>query len=208
VAEASSQTDAQISAAVEVSIWNPTDESRQFLKLTDRRALPLQVGDHIRVVGRSRPAAYLYLVWIDTEGKALPLYPWEPGNWQRLPGVSSDGPAETPAAFVDLPAGADGWPMKGTPGTNTLLLLVRKQPLSNETDLKKSFDAMPPQPEQIPLTTLSLRNGELDVHRGGPDLAAPATSDNPAQRLAGLIREQLGGQFEVIEAVCFSFAGE
>jgi hypothetical protein len=32
----------------------------------------------------NRPA-YLYVLWIDTDGKALPVYPGRPGHWEDRP---------------------------------------------------------------------------------------------------------------------------
>jgi len=104
-------------------IWEPGNPERQGLSLEARGVLPLQPRDRVRLTAEVNRAAYLYLIWIDSGGKPMPLFPWCPGNWE------SASPRTTPDA-VSLPgAGRGCWSCKGVSGLETLLPLARGDPL-------------------------------------------------------------------------------
>src|SRR5262249_46535796 len=54
--------------------FQPGEPARQGLRLHDRRALPLRPCDWIRIEAAVNRPAYLYLIWIDTDGRAAPLW--------------------------------------------------------------------------------------------------------------------------------------
>jgi serine/threonine protein kinase len=64
---------APLSGTINVRIWDPVNASRRGLSLTEPGALPLHQGDQIRVEASVDRPAYLYLIWVGTDGKALPV---------------------------------------------------------------------------------------------------------------------------------------
>lgn len=86
--------------------------------------------------------AHVYLVLIDSQGKAVPLYPWNPGTridttrFLPLPSVP-------PTATAGSPPGSDkGWSLDRNDGLETVLLLARRTPL--EVDLAPLLANVPP----------------------------------------------------------------
>ena len=109
--------------ALNVLIWNNDLPARRGLSLRDPGALPLRRNDRIRVDADLNRPAYVYLLWIDGQGQASPVFPGRPGRWERR------GDKESPIAHLSLPEAADaGWPLKGPAGMETLVLLARRAP--------------------------------------------------------------------------------
>src|SRR5205823_5115100 len=109
----------QQNAHVDIRVWRPgPDGAAARLRLTDSGALPMKPGDQFRIVATADRPAYLYLLWIDTEGKAMPVYPWQPGKWGiRPPEVQQATELELP------PTAAKGYTITGDqPGMETLIL--------------------------------------------------------------------------------------
>ena len=103
--------------------------------------MPLRPQDWIRVKAELNRPAYIYLIWIDSQGRASPVYPWKPGDWAGLPAKQS------PTARLSLPEAADeGWPIQGPGGMETLLLLAREEPLPQDVDLAGLLAGLPRQP--------------------------------------------------------------
>jgi serine/threonine protein kinase len=76
---------AALKGSIDVVVTEPGNPRRQLLRLHDPAARPLKMGDEVRVVADLNRPAYLYVLWIDTRGKALPVYPWREGEWGRRP---------------------------------------------------------------------------------------------------------------------------
>ena len=116
------------SASAGTESFQPGDPARQGLRLHDRRALPLGPRDWIRIEARVNRPAYLYVVWIDTDGRVTPLWPCQSGDWTRRPAK------EIPRDRLTIPdpeSDKDIMPLDpGPPGVESLLLLGRDTPLS------------------------------------------------------------------------------
>jgi hypothetical protein len=115
---------------LDVFVSEPKNPARESLWLRDPGALPLRAGDEVRVVAKLNRPAYLYVLWIDAGGKAVPLYPWIDGDWQRRR-------EEKPAAELKLPEQTDqAYPIEpGPPGLEVVLLLAREVPLPQDVSL-------------------------------------------------------------------------
>jgi Domain of unknown function (DUF4384) len=135
-------------------VWSQSVPARRGLRLHDSGALPLRPGDQIRVEARLNRPAYAYLVWIDSQGVAWPVYPWTPGDWTSRP------PREMPVERLALPEVADdGWPMHGPRGMETLLLLARDKPLPADVRLDVLLAGLPKQLCQDPQALAWFDNG-------------------------------------------------
>jgi hypothetical protein len=102
---------------------DPSDPQRRNLRLDRPGVLPLKAGDRFRIEARLDRPAYLYLLWVGSDGKVAPIYPWKPGHWESRPAQ------ERKRDRLELPAKADqAWEIPaGKPGIETLLLLVREE---------------------------------------------------------------------------------
>ena len=68
-----------LSGTIDARVWNTSDRSRRGLSL--KEAVPLRPNDWLRIEARLNRPAYVYVVWIDSQGRASPVYPWTPGDW-------------------------------------------------------------------------------------------------------------------------------
>jgi hypothetical protein len=191
---------------IDITVTDPTDAGRRGLRLRDEGALPLRPGDRVRVeAGLDRPA-YLYVVWIDPEGRSFPVYPWKPGHWEERPA------AERPAARLSLPADpALAWPLPGGPsGMDTLVLLARPESLPADFDLPSRLQGLPEQRRQNPHAAVWFRDGEV-VH-DDPERAAPNFDEelpgDPVVQTQRLLRQRLGRDFSFSRAVSFAYQGK
>jgi hypothetical protein len=160
----------------------------------------------MRIEAAIDPPAYLYVIMIDTEGKAAPLYPWQPGRWAERPA------AEQPRGRLSLPAEPDaGWEVAAGPaGMETLLLLARPTPLPPGEDLAALLAGLPPQKEQGLRAAVWFESGE--VVRGEADRVFtsfdPKQIDDPVLRTQALLQGRLKPLFPYTRAVSYANQGK
>jgi len=197
-----------LDGSLDLLVWSPWDASRRGLRMSQPRALPLRAADQVRIEAQLNRPAYVYLVWIDSEGSVSPVYPWTPGRWSERPS------GELPARHLALPEKADeGWPMQpGAPGMETLLLLARQSPLEGTLDLNRLLSGLPRQSAQTSQALVWFVNGELitgsDDGLRAPKFFDPQRIDDPVLKTQRLIAERLKPHFELIRAVSFANRGE
>jgi serine/threonine-protein kinase len=175
---------------------------RQALLLHQQHALPLRTDDEIQIdVAVNRPA-YLYLVYLDSQGGATPLFPWKKRDWRQRP-------AEERRDWLRNTGPLDAGPS----GVESLLLLVREEPLPEDGDLPKLFAGLPKQNElPDPRSRAWFENGELvrhDPDRGPPVLIGQGDPrDDAVVQTQALLRDKLRPLFPYTRAVCFAFQGD
>lgn len=98
------------------------DSACGFVELTDEH-LPVRAKQRLRIEVTPSRACHLYLCWVNPDGRAVPLFPWQPGNWDT-PEADEDVPGT-----VRLPANQTaGFPVEAVPGLQTLVALAREEP--------------------------------------------------------------------------------
>ena len=110
-------------ARIDVRVWDPAASQRQGIDIRQPQALPLRPGDQVRLDIHVRPKAYAYVLWIDAQGRIVPVYPWVAGQWsQRGPEVKIDR--------LSLPfAAEEAWTMQSeVAGMETIVLLLNDRP--------------------------------------------------------------------------------
>jgi len=196
-----------LTGTIDVLVWDPEDKTRSGLSLDDPGALPLKIGDQVRIVVELNRPAYVYVVWIDSQGEASPVYPWLPGQWTQ--------PAKKVARVMQLalPEEADrGWEMKDGPsGMETLLLLARNTPLPLEFKLEDQLSELPELTNQSSRALIWFADGvpisgPEDFLRA-PDFSAPQQIDDSILQVQRLIHEKLSSHFKLMRAVSFSSQG-
>jgi hypothetical protein len=200
---------------LELLIWDPAQPLRQGVALSDPQALPLRSGDRVRLAVELNQRAYVYVVWLDADGHAAPVYPWLAGDWARRPQVV---PATGALALPDEPGA--GWPLHMTrDGTETLLLLARRTPLPDRVSLPDLLrDVAPVALTPRPHVLQFLAGEPLPAPCGvapqtpaaatrDPILNRPVAIDDPLLRLQRQLHERLRTHFELIRAVSFPVRG-
>jgi hypothetical protein len=196
-----------LSGELIVAVWSPDGVSKRGLKVGEPGSLPVRNGEQLRAKARLNQPAHVYLLWLDSEGVATPLYPWNAGTRLVHKSLAAAPPEQAPQAVVQSPGAADaGWKVAGKSGLDTILLLARRTPLPADYGLAEVVGRLPPTRAQSPLEW-ALRGcdrGEEvgSLNRG--DNRAPeeeaARIDDPLLRLM----DKLGEQFEVLRAVRFA----
>src|SRR5262249_55345595 len=125
-----------------VTIWSPDGKAKPGLKVEEPGALPVREKDLVHVEARLNQPAYVYLVWLESQGEVTPLYPWNDDEIVRA--VTVAPPLRRPARIVHSPARVTkGWPADDKEGLETVLLLARRTPLPADRRLVKLIGEVP-----------------------------------------------------------------
>jgi hypothetical protein len=192
-----------------VRVWKKNDPS-SGRTLGDAGALPLQAGDWMRVEARAEREAYLYLIYLDAQGEASPLFPWRRYNWD-------DRPEEHRRRGIDVPENPqkDALPLTpGPSGIEAVLLLARDEPLRADEvrRLRQLFEKVPPPGRFDPLRGAvwlgaDERFGD-DHDRGRPNVDQSGTLVDPVERIRRLVRGELKDLGGEVHGVCYPFQGK
>ena len=194
-----------LSGTIDARVWNTADRSRRGLSLKD--AVPLRPNDWLRIEAQLNHPAYVYVVWIDSQGHASPVYPWTPGDW------TSRRSSESPIDRLSLPPEADeGWPVRGPGGVETLLLLAREEPLPAKFPLGDRLSGLPRQRAEKTFIAYfddgRLVTEAIDPQRG-LGLNEQSRIDDEVLKMELLIHKRLASYFTLIRAVnCASLGSE
>jgi tRNA A-37 threonylcarbamoyl transferase component Bud32 len=187
---------------LDVWVTEKGNPRRERLMLHQAGALPLRPGDMLEYEASVNRPAYLYVVYLDTRGKATPLFPWKDYDWKQRPAEER--------RMLKVDTGELG---KSPAGIESLLLLVREEPLPKEVDLPALFAGLPKQkglPD--PRARAWFVNGELRGH--DPDRGPPVRigqgdpREDVALQTQVLLRDKLRPLFPYTRAVCFAFQGD
>jgi hypothetical protein len=193
-------------AEVTVRIHSPDRPADGAQVGKDAIAVPVREDDQMRVVARLNQPAYVYVLWVDGAGTVLPLYPW---NVDRVVVKTVTAPPPARPALTQLHSPetlSQGWPLDNTPGLETILVLVRREPWPEGRSLAELLGQVVPAPvrERNEVVIRAYRHGQempslaLDDHRGSKGDAQ--TIDNQLLQVV----QQLKNDFDLIHAVRFA----
>jgi len=198
-------TPAAFKGYIDVIVYDPEDPQRQNVRLNTPDVLPLKPGDRFAVEAEMNPPAYLYILWIDADGKVNPIYPWKPGHWEERPAE------EQPVGRLRRPEALDHWftIKESAPGMDTLVLLTRDAPLPADMDLRAELGEVHSQTMQSPHATAWFENGALVKNEPGRkgDFDEQTLGD-PVLAAQEQIRARLGRWFPYTRAVSFADRGK
>jgi hypothetical protein len=203
-------------ADLSVQVWTVKDASKRGLRVEveGSGALPLRNGERVQLTARLSRPAYPYLLWIDAEGEATPLYPWNDNDTGAIENDLGVPPPVRPAvAAIRSPRReGDGWKVEGRGGLVAAVLLVRREPLRTSGELMGLLAGMKAKWQATPVPggqDVMVRgydwgrvNEAVSVTRG---LGKKAVEVNDAVLQ---LRDRLSDQFEVIRTVSFAQIGD
>ncbi len=194
-----------LKGSIDILIYEDGNPRRQNIFLDDPGAMPLRPGDEVSIEAELNRKAYVYVLWIDTDGKVQPVYPWQPGHWEERPAE------ERPVAKVRRPEALDEFYQvsKGTPGMETLVLLARETPLPLDVDLVAELSPLPRPAAQELKATAWFENGVVVRNRRGREgMFDVKKRDDPVLTTQQRIKERLlGRHFDYVMAVSFANQG-
>ena len=196
---------AALSGELILKVWTPGPGGKRGLTVgEDADALPVRNGELVHLEVRLNQPAYIYLIWVDSQGQVDPLYPWN-RDFKFLP------PATSPQTVLHSPPEESrGWPVQGVSGLETAMLLVRRMPLPKGTNLTDVVGKLPPSPLRDP----------KEVAVRGFDSGQPTRTINRVQkRQVGAqaqqidepllqLMDRLRPHFDMIRAVRFAYQGD
>lgn len=172
-------------------------------------ALPARAGGGMQLVARFKQPAYVYLVWLDSQGKVTPLYPWNQDEIE-VKDANQPPPARGATRVVVNPSIGDVWRFGNGSGLQTVLLLARRTPLPQGVQLGSLLGVLPP---------VKMRQADEAAILGW-DHATRSTTTILAQKRGTeaearevdqallALMDRLADQFEFIRAVRFAHDGE
>jgi hypothetical protein len=176
----------------------PPDRTLEPVAVEQPGAVPVQSGGAMFMDVRLNQPAFAYLVWIDSEGQILPLYPWNNESLE-IKDISQSPPERRPTNLVFSPMLGRNWTFGDVTGTETVLLLARRTPLPEGMQLGDLLQSRPPQ-LQRPTETIALGL----TKSGKPDSESKAGGKKDIKLAAFL--KPLGEHFELVRAVQFFHA--
>jgi hypothetical protein len=192
-----------------VRIWSPDGETKPGLKVDEPGALPLREKDWVHVEVRLNQPAYVYLLWLESQGDVTPLYPWN--DDKIVHAASVPPPRRPPARIVHSPKRVTrGWPADDGEGLETVLLLARRTPFPADQSVMKLIGKVPSaklnDPHELSLLSLdrSRAVGQIDFSDNRGIKKKAEEIDAPMLQLMGRLR----GDFELIRAVRFAHRGQ
>jgi serine/threonine protein kinase len=204
------------SSGVKIDEFEAGSANRQRLRLHDRLALPLRPRDWIRIDATVTRPAYLYVIWIGTDGTATPLWPWLSPDRERLATWTDPRAEELPRDRLTLPRDAyskkDIMPLgEGPPGVETLLLLARDRVLSDDdvADLARLLAPQARKPVVDMVLALWLENGDrvLDEANRAPIVGKGQDTRDVEQQVRTVMR-QVHERLGYVRGVCFGNLGK
>jgi hypothetical protein len=183
--------------------------AKDSLRVEEPGALPVRAGEWMSLEVHFNQPAFTYLVWVDCDGQAIPLYPWNYDSIE-VKDLNEPPPVRRPAKVVISPTLGTGWKFGQRGGLETTLLLARRTPLGEGTRLGALLGSLPHAKLRLrdEVTVLGLGGGAdsvsplLALNRGSE--ADARTADEPLQALLVRLRDH----FELIRAVRFAHEGD
>ena len=152
---------------------------------------------------------FSYLVWLDGQGRVVPLYPW---NFDRpdVTDIEQPPPKRIPTNILMSPPPGSGWDFGEQGGMETVLFLIRKTPLPEGTSVGKLIGDLPspvPVREPAELAVFEVKDKAKSVttvvSQARGDQAAAKAADEPLKAM--LLR--LSPHFDLVRAVRFAHVG-
>jgi hypothetical protein len=191
---------------IDARVWRTLADGKPgWVRLDDPRALPVRPGDHFKVEAEVDPPAYLYAFWVEPDGEAFPVYPWDPDR-----GWGSRPPREDPVPRLVLPVAGRDFTVEGElSGVATLVLFARPDRLVESDEAVKAWFSGLARPE--PRTGEEQTAVWFDDYtpvRGDPTRALKLVgSVDPYERWQAGLRERVGPAVAFQTAVIFARAG-
>jgi serine/threonine protein kinase len=198
---------AALTGELTVRVWTPGGKGKRGWSVEDPRTLPVLPGEQVHLEARLNQPAYAYLLWLDSQGQVVSLYPWSNQHFGPRPTVEAEQESIQSPLAID-----EGWPMRGPGGLETAVLLVRSSPLPVSTDLAALIDSLPPvplgDPQEVAVCGCDPGQSVEAINRGEHRLRGLGTDPERIDDSLLQLMRRLRPHFEVIRVVRFAYEGE
>jgi hypothetical protein len=202
----------------ELAVLATTGSRKAWVNVLERPAdgLPVRNGEMIHVAVTLNLPGHVYIVYLDGEGDAIPLYPWNDvarpgGNPElRVLSLATPPPARPARLKVESPPYPHGWEEKGKSSLDTVLVLVRGTPLPRSVKLDRLIRRLKPAPlDNKHELVVRAYDGDRPVHALFRDVerGLKEKAQDVDDELLRLITP-LFAHFEMVRAVRFAHEGD
>lgn len=209
-----------LKGSVEITVWSNPGKTQGRLQpvkngvpvsRADSGALPLQNGELVHLHATLNRPAYAYLLWVDSDGRTIPLYPWDADHSDALWEAPLQKDAATPITDIHCPKASNrGFAAIGTPGMQHVVLLARSTPLESPSAvLQAALKDLPSSPmsssrEVAYLEWSPFEGNQITELRG----IAPGKTNEFDAPVFNVLRERLQKDFELIKVWRFAQIAE
>jgi hypothetical protein len=199
-------TQAPLQGELIVTVMKKGGEGKPTARIEEPGVAPVRAGDKMHLTVRFNQPACTYLIWLDSHGKATPLYPWNQDSIE-VKEVAERPPDCQPVKIIFSPMTiGSGWEFDHQSGLETVLLLARRTPLGENvrfgTLLGSSMPAKLRDRAEVAIFAMDRAKGSveslLSLNRG--DAAEVGEVDAALLTLM----DRMKGEFELIRAVRFA----
>lgn len=120
----------------------PPDRTLEPVPVDQPGATPVQSAGAMCLDANLDEPAFIYILWIDPEGKVLPLYPWNNAGLE-VTDVNTPPPVRRAGKLVFSPMLGNSWTFGDKPGVETVVLLARRTALPEKTRLGELLGSSP-----------------------------------------------------------------
>jgi hypothetical protein len=197
------QSAAAVSFQAELSVFvRPSDRNAEMAPIEQPGTLPVESDGAMSLQVRLNQPGYVYLVWIDPEGKVHPLYPWNNESLE-VTDIHATPPTRRPSTLVFSPLLSRTFTFGSAGGTETILLMARRTPLSESVNIGSLLESVPPpvaadRPAELAVITVDPQTKTVKTVFGATD------PDLTAKDRLRLLLLRLAEHFEVVQAVQFA----
>src|SRR3954453_16978550 len=116
----------------------PPDRTIDPVPIDQPGALPVVSGGAMCIDAQLDEPAFIYLIWIDSQGQVLPLYPWN-NETLEVTDINEPVPTRRASKLVFSPLLGRVWTFGDQPGMETVVVLARSTPLPGDVQLGTFF---------------------------------------------------------------------
>jgi len=178
----------------QLSVFIRRNLAAQPVEVDQPGALPVMARGSMSLEVHLNQPAFIYLVWLDSEGNIVPLYPWNTDNLE-VKNVDEPPPVRraTKVVFSPLQLGS-GWTFGPRGGAETVILLARHTALPDDLKIAGQLTSLP-MPE--------FENSTAFVKTRIPDRQNQSSAPDSNHRALTDFLQPLARHFDLIEAVQF-----
>ncbi len=158
--------------------------------------------DSIRFQLKLSREANVYVVWVDGDGEATPIYPWSNGDWnnRRRP---------SPVQSLGLPDGVDSfWKMQVERScSESVIVFASEEPLPANVRLQTLFDDLPRQPTIAESGVVHFHNGQIQLTGNrdrAPNFQTVDKTEHGVMVTQRILYERLRDRFPIVHGLSFS----
>jgi len=198
-----------LEANLDVRVTRSTERGISSIGVRDARFVPLRPDDEIHVAVRLNRLAYLYVIFIDSQGRVSVVYPF------TSPAIRIRASQQPRVVAVSLPSEQNWILADGPRGIQTILVLASEAPLPTQADLRTMLEGLESQTGDPGEQSMFFAGKDLSFESQAVVSPRPENADSEpspallaARRNCDLVANRMSVYFDYMIAVAMPFEGK